>query len=76
MDALRQALKSLIWEQLYKFGVRFNFVAFSSAVSAWRPALVDAEEEACHDAVRWVDALTAHGNTATLEALEEAFQVS
>lgn len=73
MEELKLALKALVWEQLYKFRVAFNLIAFSSGLRAWSPGLEPAEEDSCHAAVAWIDRLAAMGNTATLEALEAAF---
>uniref|UniRef100_A0A1I8IM81 VWFA domain-containing protein n=1 Tax=Macrostomum lignano TaxID=282301 RepID=A0A1I8IM81_9PLAT len=73
MEELKLALKALVWEQLYKFRVAFNLIAFSSGLRAWSPGLEPAEEDSCHAAVAWIDRLESMGNTATLEALEAAF---
>ena len=50
--------------------VSFNLVRFSKNCEQWRPLLAESTEENCHDAVRWISALVANGNTCTLQALE------
>ncbi|MEZ0229959.1 MAG: VWA domain-containing protein [Planctomycetota bacterium] len=58
---------------------KVNLIAFSSGTKYWRPgtppelhALTDPARD---EAVAWVEALTAHGATATDEALARAFDV-
>ncbi|HLU49213.1 MAG TPA: VWA domain-containing protein [Planctomycetota bacterium] len=53
--------------------VRFNVIAYSSEVAAWKRSTAVATRENKEDAVRFVEALAAEGLTATDMALEEAF---
>ncbi|XP_048847315.1 von Willebrand factor A domain-containing protein 3A [Brienomyrus brachyistius] len=72
LDDVRKELESLIWDQLHQRGVRFTLLAFSDVVRAWRSTLVEASQEACQDAVRWLSQLSAYGGTCLLEALQVA----
>ncbi|XP_013421396.1 von Willebrand factor A domain-containing protein 3A [Lingula anatina] len=74
MEELRKELASLIWDQLYKLGAKFNLIRFSHTCEKWEEKMVDATESACHDAIRWVSKLVASGNTCTLDALDRAFE--
>ncbi|XP_041085718.1 von Willebrand factor A domain-containing protein 3A isoform X2 [Polyodon spathula] len=74
LSDVKKEMTSLIWEQLHKNGVSFNLLSFSDSVQVWKDRLMDATEEACHDAVQWVSMVKAHGSTCTLEALQAAFQ--
>ena len=52
----------------------FNLIAFNSELHDWQfigPVIPD--EANCHDAVAWVDQLTANGGTATEDAIFRAF---
>ncbi|KGL81052.1 von Willebrand factor A domain-containing protein 3A, partial [Tinamus guttatus] len=66
-------LTSLIWEQLRRKELRFNLLSFAENLESWREYLVEATDEACHDAVQWVSRLQAYGNTCILRALQKAF---
>jgi von Willebrand factor A domain-containing protein 3 len=70
MDELKEALKLLVWEQIYKENIHFNMIAFSSSIQCWRDHLVDPTESLCHEAIAWVDSLECDGNTNTLLALQ------
>ncbi|MBN3303838.1 VWA3A protein, partial [Amia calva] len=72
LPEVKKELTSLIWEQLHRNGVSFGLLSFSDTVLAWRGALAEPTEEACHDAVQWAAQLRAHGSTCTLEALQAA----
>ncbi|XP_058851876.1 von Willebrand factor A domain-containing protein 3A isoform X1 [Acipenser ruthenus] len=74
LSEVKKEMTSLIWEQLHKNGVSFNLLSFSDSVQVWKDRLMDATEEACHEAVQWVSMVKAHGSTCTLEALQAAFQ--
>ncbi|XP_072916227.1 von Willebrand factor A domain-containing protein 3A isoform X1 [Hemitrygon akajei] len=74
LAALKKELSSLIWEQLRRNSHSFNLLTFAERVDSWREELVEATDDACHDAVQWVSSAVAHGNTCTLEALQRAFQ--
>ncbi|KAK2189215.1 hypothetical protein NP493_113g03015 [Ridgeia piscesae] len=74
LQDFKKELASLVWDQLYKYSVSFNLVRFSKNCEQWRPQLAESTEENCHDAVRWISALVANGNTCTLQALELAFK--
>ncbi|KAK1164860.1 hypothetical protein AOXY_G15278 [Acipenser oxyrinchus oxyrinchus] len=74
LSDVKKEMTSLIWEQLHKNGVSFNLLSFSDSVQVWKDRLMDATEEACHEAVQWVSMVKAHGSTCTLEALQAAFQ--
>ena len=76
MVELKRELKHLIWDQLHKHQIRFDFVRFSDEAGAWLPAPIAAMEDACHKAVEWIEALDAFGNTNTLEALRSAFALA
>ncbi|KAL3876675.1 hypothetical protein ACJMK2_034479, partial [Sinanodonta woodiana] len=73
MEELKRELASLIWDQLYRQGVKFNMVQFSGACDAWKSNVQPATQENCHDAIKWTSRLEASGNTCTLEALKMAF---
>ena len=76
MVELKRELKHLIWDQLHKHQIRFDFVRFSDEAGAWLPAPIAPTEDACHKAVEWIEALDAFGNTNTLEALRSAFALA
>ncbi|CAG2240359.1 von Willebrand factor A domain-containing protein 3A [Mytilus edulis] len=73
MNELKQELASLVWDQLYRLGARFNVVRFSGNCENWFDRLQPATQENCHDAVNWSSKFKASGNTCTLEALKMAF---
>ncbi|XP_052071945.1 von Willebrand factor A domain-containing protein 3A-like isoform X3 [Mytilus californianus] len=73
MTELKQELASLVWDQLYRLGARFNVVRFSGNCENWFDRLQPATQENCHDAVNWSSKFKASGNTCTLEALKMAF---
>jgi uncharacterized protein with von Willebrand factor type A (vWA) domain len=73
MPEVKKELAALIWEQLFKFRISFNFIRFSDRCEKWRDRLQEPTEENCHKAIAWLTSLTAHGNTCTLDALKEAF---
>lgn len=50
--------------------VRFNMLAFSGEVRMWQPALVQSTEELCVEAVQWLNQLSTHGASSTLQALQ------
>ncbi|XP_016089414.1 von Willebrand factor A domain-containing protein 3A [Sinocyclocheilus grahami] len=50
--------------------VRFNMLAFSEEVRMWQPALVQSTEELCVEAVQWLNQLSTHGASSTLQALQ------
>ncbi|XP_015281677.1 PREDICTED: von Willebrand factor A domain-containing protein 3A [Gekko japonicus] len=70
LEQVTQELTSLIWEQLRKNQTKFNLISFAEDVVAWQECLVEATDEACHDAVQWVSTFRAHGNTSILKALQ------
>ena len=74
MSEVRRELAALVWEQLFKFKIKFNFVCFSDDCGKWRDKIQDPSEENCHMAIAWLTSLQAHGNTCTLDALREAFR--
>lgn len=74
MEELKTELASLIWEQLYRQGCRFNLIRFSGNCEKWCDNIQPATQENCHAAVKWVSTLKASGNTCTLEALQLAFE--
>uniref|UniRef100_A0A8D0GIN4 von Willebrand factor A domain containing 3A n=1 Tax=Sphenodon punctatus TaxID=8508 RepID=A0A8D0GIN4_SPHPU len=73
LHQVTRELTSLIWEQLRKNSSRFNLMSFAESVQTWQECLVEATNETCHDAVQWVSAFQAHGNTCILNALQKAF---
>uniref|UniRef100_A0ABM5F0R3 von Willebrand factor A domain-containing protein 3A n=1 Tax=Pogona vitticeps TaxID=103695 RepID=A0ABM5F0R3_9SAUR len=73
LEEVMKELASLIWEQLRKNNTRFNLISFAEDVEAWQEGLVEATNEACHDAVQWLSTFRAHGNTSILKALQRAF---
>ncbi|CAH1794480.1 unnamed protein product [Owenia fusiformis] len=73
LEELKRELASLIWDQLYKGNTCFNLIAFSRTCTKWQATMVPANEENCHDAIRWISELRCVGNTCTLEALDMAF---
>ncbi len=74
MAQLRAELATLVWEQLYKNKIWFNFIRFSDRTEQWRETIVEPNEDNCHKAIAWLATLTAHGSTCTLEALCQAFE--
>ncbi|XP_035826258.1 von Willebrand factor A domain-containing protein 3A isoform X2 [Aplysia californica] len=74
MEELKKELASLVWDQLHKQSIEFNFIRFSGNCTVWRDAIQSPTESNCHDAIRWVSQLMASGNTCTLEALQLAFR--
>ncbi|XP_052768708.1 von Willebrand factor A domain-containing protein 3A-like isoform X2 [Mya arenaria] len=73
MEELKKELASLIWEQLYRQGCRFNLIRFSGNCEKWQDRIQPATQENCHAAIKWASTLKASGNTCTLEALQLAF---
>ncbi|XP_045213175.2 von Willebrand factor A domain-containing protein 3A-like isoform X3 [Mercenaria mercenaria] len=73
MEELKKELASLIWEQLYRQGCRFNLIRFSGNCEKWQDNIQPATQENCHSAIKWASTLKASGNTCTLEALQLAF---
>ncbi|XP_035298144.1 von Willebrand factor A domain-containing protein 3A isoform X4 [Cricetulus griseus] len=63
----------LIWEQLRKNCGSFNLISFAKDLKPWQNTLVETTDEVCHEAMRWVAHLQAHGNTSFLSALLKAF---
>uniref|UniRef100_A0ACB8FLF9 Uncharacterized protein n=1 Tax=Sphaerodactylus townsendi TaxID=933632 RepID=A0ACB8FLF9_9SAUR len=50
-------------------------MSFAEDVLAWQECLVEATDEACHDAVQWASTFRAHGNTSILKALQRAVRL-
>ncbi|XP_069066394.1 von Willebrand factor A domain-containing protein 3A [Pleurodeles waltl] len=71
---VKKELTSLIWEQLRNNNTRFNLMSFAEYAAAWQDCLVEATDEACHDAVQWVSKVIAHGHASICEALQRALQ--
>ncbi|XP_043945574.1 von Willebrand factor A domain-containing protein 3A isoform X2 [Protopterus annectens] len=74
MSNVKKELTSLIWEQLRTNCISFSLITFSESVAMWQDCLVEASDEACHDAVQWLARVRTHGNTCTLEAIQKAFE--
>jgi len=53
---------------------KFNVVSFDSLVKSWQPGLVNVNESNLQSAWRWINDLTCHATTNTLEALQLAFK--
>ena len=53
---------------------KLNIVAFDSEVKVWQPRVVEVTESSLRNAWNWVNQLTCHGTTNTLEALQRAFR--
>ncbi|XP_051573656.1 von Willebrand factor A domain-containing protein 3A-like [Myxocyprinus asiaticus] len=70
LPELQTGLASLIWDQLHANNVRFNVLVFSEEVRMWQTALVQSSEELCMDAVQWLNQLSTHGGSSTLQALQ------
>uniref|UniRef100_A0A673G2A5 VWFA domain-containing protein n=1 Tax=Sinocyclocheilus rhinocerous TaxID=307959 RepID=A0A673G2A5_9TELE len=70
LPELQKELTLLIWDQLHANSVRFNMLAFSGEVRMWQPALVQSTEELCVEAVQWLNQLSTHGASSTLQALQ------
>ncbi|XP_043105950.1 von Willebrand factor A domain-containing protein 3A [Puntigrus tetrazona] len=70
LSELQKELKLLIWDQLHANSVRFNMLAFSREVRMWQPELVESTEELCVEAVQWLNQLSTHGASSTLQALQ------
>ena len=68
MNEVKQELVSLVWEQLSKYRIRFNFIRFSDRCEKWRDSLVEPTDENCLKATTWIAGLVAHGNSCTLDA--------
>ena len=73
MPEVKRQLSALVWEQMFKHRLAFNFIRFSDRCERWRDRMQEATEENCHKAIAWITSLQAHGNTCTLEAIREAF---
>lgn len=50
--------------------VRFNMVVFSGEVRLWQAGLVQSTTDLCKDAVKWLNQLSTHGGSCTLQALQ------
>ncbi|KAL4240557.1 Von Willebrand factor A [Mactra antiquata] len=74
MEELKKELASLIWEQLYRQGCRFNLIRFSGDCEKWQDQVQPSTQDNCHAAIKWASTLKACGNTCTLEALQLAFE--
>ncbi|KAM4698276.1 von Willebrand factor A domain-containing protein 3A [Rhinophrynus dorsalis] len=72
---LQKGLTSLLWEQLRTRRIWFNMVSFSENIESWQECLVEATDEACHDAIQWLSRLRPQGNTCIVHALQRALQV-
>ncbi|XP_026073328.1 von Willebrand factor A domain-containing protein 3A isoform X3 [Carassius auratus] len=72
LPELQKELTLLIWDQLHANSVRFNMLAFSGEVRMWQPVLVQSTEELCVEAVQWLNQLSTHGASFTLQALQTA----
>ncbi|XP_053327974.1 von Willebrand factor A domain-containing protein 3A [Spea bombifrons] len=72
---LQKGLTSLLWEQLRTRNIWFNMISFSESIDSWQECLVEATDEACHDAVRWISRLTPQGNTCIFHALEKGLEL-
>jgi hypothetical protein len=70
MEEVRKELASLVWEQLYKNHIQFNFIRFSDRFEKWRDHVVESTEDRCHESIAWLASLNAHGNSCHLEALK------
>ncbi|XP_061456287.1 von Willebrand factor A domain-containing protein 3A [Rhineura floridana] len=75
LEKVTKELTSLIWEQLRKNNIKFNLINFAEDADVWQECLVEATNEACHDAVQWLSMFKAHGNTSILKALQRAFSL-
>ena len=53
---------------------KLNIVAFDSLVRVWQPRVVQVSEASLQSAWTWVNELTCHGTTNTLEALQRALK--
>lgn len=73
IEELKKELACLVWEQIFKHKIKFNFVQFSDGCQKWREKIVEPTESNCHKSIAWLASLKAHGNTCTLDALREAF---
>ncbi|XP_069501706.1 von Willebrand factor A domain-containing protein 3A [Ambystoma mexicanum] len=74
LPEIKKELTSLIWEQLRNTNARFNLISFAEYADVWQDCLVEATDEACHDAVQWVSKIKSHGSTSIFEAIQKAFQ--
>lgn len=70
MEEVRKELAGLVWEQLYKNHIKFNFIRFSDRCEKWRDHIVESTEDRCHESIAWLASLNAHGNSCHLEALK------
>lgn len=71
LPELKKGLISLLWEQLRPRNIWFNMISIAESMEAWQECLVEASDEACQDAVRWLSRLQPRGNTCVLHALEK-----
>ncbi|KAH0631930.1 hypothetical protein JD844_019834 [Phrynosoma platyrhinos] len=71
-DYIEQMEKVL---RCYVRRLQFNLISFAEDVEVWQECLVEATDEACHDATQWVSGFRAHGNTSILKALRRAFSL-
>ncbi|XP_062999114.1 von Willebrand factor A domain-containing protein 3A [Elgaria multicarinata webbii] len=75
LEQVAKELTSLIWDQLRKNNTKFSLISFAEGVDVWQECLVEATNEACHDAAQWLSMFRAHGNTSILKALQRAFSL-
>ncbi|XP_044289601.1 von Willebrand factor A domain-containing protein 3A [Varanus komodoensis] len=73
LEQVTKELTSLIWEQLRTNNTKFSLISFAEDVEVWQECLMEATNEACHDAAQWLSLFQAHGNTSILKALRRAF---
>jgi hypothetical protein len=74
IDVVKKELSATV--KGLKSDVRFNIIAFSHQIKAWRPSkqgLQPATSENKADALGWIAGLAANGATQTDDALKEAF---
>ncbi|XP_056607684.1 von Willebrand factor A domain-containing protein 3A isoform X4 [Triplophysa dalaica] len=70
LPELQKGLALLIWDQLHANSVRFNMLVFSGEVRLWQSGLVQSTTDLCKDAVQWLNQLSTHGGSCTLQALQ------
>ncbi|CAD5118449.1 DgyrCDS7156 [Dimorphilus gyrociliatus] len=75
VEHLKQAVAALIWEQLARYRINFTIKTFDDEIQTFRSQITSASSENCELAAKWLSGITAKGNTCTLEALEDAYNL-
>lgn len=75
IDYLKQSVAALIWEQLARCRINFTIKTFDDEIQTFRSQMISASSDNCELAVEWLSGISAKGNTCTLEALQDAYNL-